>query len=971
MLEGHLPASTYRLQLSHQFTFRDATGVLSYLSALGITDSYTSPLLKSRPGSSHGYDICDHRELDPELGTRAEFDAFVERLASFGMGLIVDIVPNHMGLDSNTNPWWFDVLEHGPSSPYAAFFDIDWDPVTAELRNRLLLPLLQDAYGDVLHRGEIALACDGGRLCVRYADRRLPVEPRSSVAVLRGCGDTLARLQETDGADAREYADLIAMLERLPPFTACDPADRAARRGSRDINNRIAALAARSQPIQNLIDASIDAFNGVPDRPESFDRLHALLDEQPYRLAHWRTAFDNINYRRFFDINDLGGLRVEDPSVFEASHALIVDLMRAGCITGLRVDHPDGLFDPAQYFVRLSQATATTGDGLSRAAPYILAEKILAPDEVLPDDWPVAGTTGYGFLAVVNGLFVNAANERAVTSTYQRLTNHREPFGVVAYEAKRHVLASSMASELSILTRALKRIAAANRTTRDFTLNVLRHALIEVLACFPVYRTYVNEHGYSGPDLQSIDFATDHARRRNRIVPPSAFMFLRNVLLTNGSATEDRGAVAARRAFAMKFQQLSAPVQAKAVEDTSFYRYNALISLNEVGSDPARFARSVEEFHEGNRVRLERWPLELLASSTHDTKRGEDARARLNVVSEIPQRWRRAVGAWMRMNRRHRTMVDREPAPDRRDEYLFYQSLVGAWPAEAEGDPIPREAAADVVERMQQFMQKAVKEAKRHSSWINPNPAYEVATSRFVQTVLAGSGAQSFLEAFVPMARWVAMRGVVNSLAQLVLKLASPGVSDFYQGAELWNLSLADPDNRRAVDFSYRQRLLDELMPWIACAESADGDRASIAELERTIACWLMRWPDARIKMFITACGTRWRARERELALRGSYRPLSADADARAHIVSFAREQGTNVLIAVVPRLMSGAPPWPIGEAVWHAGRLALPAELAHRTFSNVFTGAVVTPTVAGTEAWLPLSDVLRVCPVAMLHSPR
>jgi (1->4)-alpha-D-glucan 1-alpha-D-glucosylmutase len=967
MLERRAPATTYRLQFNASFTFRDAAALVPYLAVLGITDAYASPLLKSRPGSLHGYDICDHRLLDPELGSREDFEVFVGALRQHSMGLIVDIVPNHMGLDVNANSWWRDVLEHGPSSAYADFFDIDWDPVTPELADRVLVPLLQDGYGDALHRGELTLGWDGRRLQVQYLDHRLPVEPRSSARVLRGDSGALARLQMSDAAGGRDYADVVGELESLPPFQTRDASEQKTRREvAARAADRLGALVASSPALEEHLAASIAQVNGNAGVPETFDRLHALLEEQPYRLAHWRTAFDEINYRRFFAVNDLGGLRMERADVFDATHALILELVRTGRITGLRIDHPDGLLDPAEYFRQLERA-ALRLPGDSALPLYIVIEKILAADEGLPESWPVAGTTGYGFLSVINGQFVDGSNERQMRGIYERLTGDRTPFVRIALEAKHHVMASSLASELTVLARALTRVAKADRATRDFTVNALRQTLVEVLACFPVYRTYVDQSGLSASDLHAIDFAIDRARQGNRTIPAPLFLFLRNVLVAD-------------RRFAMKFQQLSAPVQAKGVEDTGFYRSNILLSLNEVGGDPSRFGRSVEELHEENRVRLESWPLELLASSTHDTKRGEDVRARLNVLSEIPQRWRPAVAGWMRMNAPHRTAVDREPAPDRRDEYLFYQSLLGIWPAEREDDPIPLEAPRDIVTRVQQFLQKAVKEAKLHTSWVNPNVAYEDATSRFVNTVLAGPAARDFLHDFVPFARWVSAKGVVNSLAQLVLKLASPGVADFYQGTEIWALDLADPDNRRPVDFAWRGAMLDELMPSIAaaeasCAAAPGTEPAERSGIDGTVARWLESWPDGRLKMFVTAAGIRCRRRAPDLFTRGSYQPLHADGEARPHVIAFGRQLEQHALIAVVPRLTSLGPRWPTGEKMWGDSRIALPSALtanpddsfSTRIFTNIFTGADVIVKRDAKGAYLQTADVLSVCPVAML----
>jgi (1->4)-alpha-D-glucan 1-alpha-D-glucosylmutase len=959
------PASTYRLQLGSAFTFRDARALVPYLASLGVTHAYSSPLLRSRPGSTHGYDIVDHRTLDPALGSQADFDAWVGTLAGHDMGLIADIVPNHMGLDITENRWWRDVLAHGPASIYAAFFDIDWAPLAPELQGRILLPILQDAYGDVLHRGELTVAWNGDALVVCYGALSLPLELRSWLRVL---GEPRLLVSQTpEDSGAREYAALIDGLEQLPLFTTRNAADlRRRREDAGAIERRFADLAARSARVREHVNDAVARINGVAFHAETFDRLHELLEAQPYRLAHWRTAFDDINYRRFFDVNDLGGLCMENPRVFEETHALILELVGRGALSGLRIDHPDGLFDPTAYFARLQEAGGMQLPPGQDAAPlFVVAEKILATNEVLPDRWQIAGTTGYGFLACVNGQFVKQANERLIRDIYARLTRGAPPFERVAYDAKHAIMRHSRASELAVLTRAMKAIASADRLTRDFTSNVLRAALIEVVACFPVYRTYIDRQPIAAVDRQSIDIAIDRARQRNRSIPPSTFIFVRRVLL-GGDREDGRPIDEAQLTFAMKFQQFTAPVQAKGVEDTAFYRDSTLLSLNEVGGDPAKFGHSVEELHEGNRVRLERWPLELIATSTHDTKRGEDARARLNVLSEIPQRWRREVSRWMRMNSVLRTAVDREPAPDRCDEYLFYQSLLGVWPAETADAPIPPRVPDVLLDRVLPFMQKAIKEAKVHTSWVNPNPAYEDAVETFVRSALGGP-ADDFRRAFIPFARWLALRGASNSLSQLVLKLASPGVSDFYQGSELWTLDLADPDNRRPVDFAARQSMLDTLQPWIARAEVMDGTGADAA-LERAVAGWLAAWPDGRIKMFVTACGLRLRRRHADLFLHGSYQALHVEEDER--IVALTRQRGGRALIAIAPRFAAdSAGGWAVGAEVWGDARLRLPESLDGRRFRHVLTGAQVIANGEAGRAWLALDDVLRTCPVAILWS--
>jgi (1->4)-alpha-D-glucan 1-alpha-D-glucosylmutase len=973
MRSVHLPVSSYRLQFGPRFGFADALRTVPYLEALGITDFYVSPVLKASPGSTHGYDICDHRTLNPELGSKAEFDDLCAALRRRGMGLILDFVPNHMGLDASANPWWHDVLQHGKGSSYADYFDIDWEAEEPDAKGRILLPLLQDGYGEVLHRGELQVGYEDGGFHLRYFARRLPIEPRSSADLMRAGLAASATVPPSETADSQEYLDLTALLEILPPTSSGAPLQRAGRRQiSHLVQQRFAQLAERSPSVRTWIAAALAGINGTPGDPATFDRLHDLLERQPYRLAHWRTAFDEINYRRFFDVNDLGCLRIEDPRVFDAVHWSVRQWIANRQVTGLRIDHPDGLLDPTAYFARLARETAaalSNGDDARAESVYIVAEKILGHGELLPEDWPIAGTTGYGFLNAANGLFVDSANEQAFREVYAAVTGRGDTFAEVAYHGKRLVMGSAMASELAVLARALKAIAAGDRRTRDFTLTALRKTIVEVVACLPVYRTYVRASGFSGADRERIDLAVDRARSRNPVITPALFLFLRSVLLADGDELTEE--IETRRHFAMKFQQFSVPIQAKGVEDTSFYRDYTLLSLNEVGGDPSRFGITADEFHGGNRVRLERWPRELLATATHDTKRGEDARARLNVLSEMPALWQSTVSEWRQLNAVHRTAVDRRWAPDANDEYVFYQTLVASWPAEDLDAPTPTEAAPELVARLLAYMQKAIREAKLHTSWINQHDAYEDAVSRFVVTSLTGSAGYAFLKAALPFIRSVALAGMVNSLAQLVLKVASPGVPDFYQGTETWQLDMADPDNRRPVDFAGREAMLCELMPWIRRVEELAADSVDDVpgrEVERYVRRLLATWPDGRIKMFLTTCALRLRRRWSEAFIHGTYEPLRVDGPESEHIVAFARHRGTSFVVAAVPRLTSHR--HLVGSAsqfatdVWADTRLFLPPSSAIG-LRHAFTGERMLPDATG--GYLLAAELFRACPVALL----
>jgi (1->4)-alpha-D-glucan 1-alpha-D-glucosylmutase len=949
-----VPVATYRVQLSHAFTFRDLDALTPYLQALGVSDCYCSPILAARQGSTHGYDICDHSHVNGDIGTAADLEAVVATLRSRGLGLIVDFVPNHMGIDPQTNRWWRDVLENGPASPYARFFDIDWRPVKEELRDRVLLAILGDQYGAVLERGELRLVLASGALTLQYFDRMLPINPRHTARVLRHDLDRLAARLGEDHADLFEFRAVLAGLEGLPHNMTAGDTERAEHEQAKaDWHSRLDRLQAGSEDIQRHVSGALAAFNGTPGVAASFDRLHELLEGQSYRLAYWRTAFDEINYRRFFDVNDLGGLRMEDPRVFNATHALLLDLVEKGLITGIRLDHPDGLFDPTAYFQSLAAAIAERRRDVEPF--YIIIEKILGPGEPLRETWPVHGTTGYNALNTINGLFVHPQRLRALRRVYRRFSSYRLTAADTEYHSKRLIMRTAMASELNVLARALNRISETDRRYRDFTLNSLRRALMEVVACFPVYRTYVSAQGATDEDVAVVDTAISQARKRNPVQEPSIYEFVREVLLPPAAAADsaidrwrDRSV-----AFAHKFQQYTAPVVAKGVEDTAFYTDVLLLSSNEVGGDLQHRASTAEEFHRENVHRLTRWPLEMTAGSTHDTKRGEDARARINVISELPEEWRAHVTRWAAINDESRVAVGNGSSPDRNDEWLYYQALVGAWPAEALGTPVPRRASHETLERMRAYMHKALKEAKRHTSWVHENQEYEQGVMAFVDATLNGAAAAAFLASFVPFQRRLAWFGMLNSLAQLVLRIGSPGVPDIYQGSELWNLSLVDPDNRRPVDFALRQRLLAA----VCCATPGE---------------MLAHWTDARVKLFTLARALSFRRAHADLFLHGDYEPLSGDVD-DPHVVAFSRRWADDEVIVIVPRflaaMMDGVPKSPLGLEPWRMTSIRLKRRLARVRLTNVFTQEVVEPLVHRDVPWLLLGTAFQTWPVAMLHA--
>jgi (1->4)-alpha-D-glucan 1-alpha-D-glucosylmutase len=954
------PAATYRIQLSGEMRFADVQRMVGYLDSLGVSDVYCSPILAAREGSPHGYDISDHGRINPELGGGEDLRALSATLRARGMGLIADIVPNHMGADANSNRWWRDVLENGPSSPYARFFDIDWQPGRPELHNKVLLPILGGLYGDVLARGELQLDFVDDAFVVRYFDRLLPVDPKQAGPILAAVRAKMADARDGRAEDLSELDEIDRLLDGMPDHTSTTPQASMEREDvRRALGQRLATLVRRSEPVRRSLHEALDAINGRPGDRGSFDDLHALLDRQPYRLAFWRRALDDINDRRFVDVNELAGLRVESPAVFAAAHALVLDLIEERIVSGIRVDHPDGLFDPAAYFRALRDAVRTRigDDDL-----YVVAEKVLGRGERLRPDWEVQGTTGYNALTALNGLFVHPQGLANLRRTYKRIARFQRSGADTTHDAKELMIQSALASELKVLAVALSRLAERDRNSRDFTITALTRALIDIIASFPVYRTYVTEQGAGPDDTAVVDAAIADARRRDPLQEPSVFEFVRQALLPLAADAADLPAqehFRERLSFARKFQQYTAAVSAKSLEDTAFYNDVLLLSTNEVGGDLERRTRSVQEFHDDNLARLADWPLEMTAASTHDTKRGEDARLRISVIPELEDEWRQHVSRWVSVNRHAHTDVGGTPAPDRNDEWMFYQALVGAWPAERLDVLVPASADCEFVERMRRFMRKAIKEAKRHTSWLYENAEYERATDGFVQQVLSGTAARRFLSSFVPFARRLAWFGMFGSLSQLVLRLMAPGVPDIYQGSELWNLDMVDPDNRRRVDFAGRCQLLTSLEPILA-----RPDPAALARL-------LDQWADGRLKMYTMAAALRQRKSSNSTFLQGTYHPLFASHEVNEHIVAFARQGADREVVVAVPRfvatLVRESHRLPLGRDVWGYATLQMPPHLAGVELVNAFTGERLRPTTKGGLVELPLAQLFATWPVAML----
>ena len=936
---ARVPLSTYRLQFHQGFTFGDARALVQYLHDFGISDCYASSYLKAVPGSPHGYDVADPTRLNPEIGTDEEYWAWIDALHARRMGHVMDLVPNHMGIAKSANSWWLDVLENGPSSRFARFFDIEWHPVKDELADKILIPILGDQYGIVLEGQELQLVYRDGAFCVRYQDQTLPIAPDTYAEVLEVALDEW--VDEHGGPDADELQSVLTASRNLPERSDREPSAIAVRAREKEIvKRRLAALAGASPDVASFIDRSVRRLNGVAGQPRSFDPLDRLLNRQSYRLAHWRVASEEINYRRFFDVNELAALRMEDPVVFEEVHRFAFELVEKGAVSGLRIDHVDGLYAPGDYLRRLQEHCAAGDDGPF----YIVVEKILGAGEQLASDWPVHGTTGYEFAATVNNLFVDGRNERAFDDLYRRVTGpRRSSFADLAHGCKKQVLHETMSGDINSLGHQLNRFSERNRHFRDFTLYSLISTLKEVIASFPVYRTYVTAtEPVSDHDRRYIVEAVRSARLRAPAVSGLMFDFVERLLLKRTTVTSPEECEERAR-FIGKLQQITSPVAAKGTEDTALYVYNRLVSLNDVGSNPMQFGLEPGAVHEWMAARQRRSPSALSATSTHDSKRGEDLRARLNVLSELPAAWKAAHARWRAVNRRFKTEIDGTLAPDANEEYLIYQTLVGAWPFETGVD-----VETAFRDRMATYVTKALRESKVHTSWLSPHEAYEAAVERFLRAILDRRRRNLFLQAFEPFQARVAQLGMYNSLAQLLIKITAPGVPDFYRGTELWDLNLVDPDNRRPVDYEARRHALAGL----------EGADPSALLAQRAVG---------RVKMFVANRALAARAARRDVYEHGAYVPIRTAGSRSECLFAFARGGGDPV-ITCVPRLIATLTPDgidpPLGHGVWGDTRIEVGGA---RSFRDVFTGAIARPERTGDGYALQASAIFERFPVVLL----
>ncbi|CAN5385430.1 malto-oligosyltrehalose synthase [soil metagenome] len=977
--QPRIPNSTYRLQFRPEFGFDDAAAVIPYLAELGIDTVYASPHFAATPGSTHGYDVVDPNRLNEELGGEPAYERLHRALKEHGLGLVVDIVPNHMGIGKGKNTYWQDVLENGRTSPYAEYFDIDWEVSKPEQQGKVLLPILGEFYGVVLENGEFQLSFDEGRFTVHYYETPLPIAPPSYGIVLRIALGELENFGAVPELAVQELTSLISAFDRLPVNSTTDPDLVEERRREQTISiRRLAALTVDEPAVREAIEIALTSINGEVGDATTFDAFDQLFNAQSYRLAYWRVAAEEINYRRFFAINELAAVRQEVPAVFESTHGLVSQLISRGMIDGLRIDHIDGLWNPEGYLSDLQRLAFLAkvkpqfpddaewtekqpviqawwnerwSDNTARAviSPlFVVVEKILEHGELMPASWPIAGSTGYEFARAVTELLVDSSSERAFTRWYQTFTSRNTPFAQLVVTCKRLILQESLSSELNVLAAALDRLSERRRRTRDFTLNNLRFALQEVIASFPIYRTYVTGSEPLTPgDRKAVDTAIATAIKRNPASDRNVFAFVRQMLVEADDqiAPEDE---LERLRFVMRFQHLTGPVMAKGLEDTAFYRNYRLTALNEVGGEPNTFGITVDAFHKQISQLSQSFPHSLLASSTHDTKRSEDARARLVTLSEFPRDWQAAVNRWSRFNRKHRTRANGTMAPTKQDEALFYQSLVAIWPPESEfpGD--------DLADRISAYLQKAAREAQEETSWTNPDGEYETALDTFVRRALDRSTALPFLTDFSAFVGEIERAGAITGLAMQALKLTSPGVPDLYQGTEIIDLSLVDPDNRRLVDFAKLSERLRDLK------QTNSGELAANPE-------------NGQAKLFATTALLHARNEYPELFRDGAYRPLTVSGELERHVIAFERRLGDERLIVVALRFVRQlqrkfGDDW-LSEDTWKATRIQLAAFEGAAPVRNLFTGDEIDLSEGDTVSPGELFDRFPV--VCLMQSAR
>ena len=916
-----IPIATYRIQFYSQFNFVQAQEIVSYLADLGISALYASPIFQASKGSTHGYDVVDPTILNPELGTEADFNKLIEEIHQHQMGWLQDIVPNHMAYDSQ-NLWLMGILENGKDSEFFNFFDINWNQPYEEMNERVLAPLLGDFYGNSLERGEIKLDYDKKGLSVNYFDLELPVRIESYITFITY---NLGKLAREIGRQHPDFIKFLGILYLLKNIT-----EETKGKERYDQINFVKSLIwetyNQNSLVEKFIQNNLQEFNGEVDNPESFNLLDNLLSEQFYRLSSWKVGAEEINYRRFFTVNELISVKVEDLKVFNKTHELINRLVSENKFTGVRIDHIDGLYNPAEYLTRLREKL---GDA------YITVEKILELTEDLPSNWQIQGTSGYEFLNYVNGIFCKPENEREFSSIYASFTGLQTTYEDLVYEKKGLILSKNLGGDLENLTQVLKRISSHTRAGSDFTIYGLRQALFQVLVLFPVYRTYIDASGVTEVDQKYVRETIKAAKKKAPLLI-NEFNFIQKVLLLEYEDFRSKTQREEWLHFVMRSQQLTGPLMAKGVEDTLLYVYNRLLSLNEVGGNPSHFGIELSLFHQFNQNKVKNWQQGMNTTATHDTKRGEDIRARLNVLSEIPQEWSQQVNRWREINQAYK----QDSSPDANDEYFFYQTLLGVFPF-AEGD------LADLPTRIKDYILKAVREAKVHTAWLRPDEEYEQAFFSFIDRILE-TKESDFWQQFRPFQKQIAEYGIYNSLSQVLIKNTAPGVPDLYQGAELWELSLVDPDNRRPVNYQQRIEFLEDIKAKI---------EQDILQLIKEL---IATKENGKIKLFLTHQLLKARKEYSEIFLNGDYQPIEVTGKYQNHLVAFARNYGDKTIVALAPRFLTGIikpEKLPLGKEVWSDTSL----KLADKNWHNV----IDSQTIAGEN--LAVGEILQNFFVALL----
>lgn len=936
-----IPRATYRLQFNENFTFQEAKRIIPYLKLLGISHCYSSPLLCARSGSLHGYDIIDHNRFYPKIGSKEDFYEFSDELHRNGMGLILDIVPNHMGIGKE-NIWWTDVLENGQTSEFSSYFDIDWTPHKKELQGKVLVPILGKQYGKVLEDGELKLEFfrESGKIKLYYHEHEFPINPSSYPMIL---GYRLVVLESRLGsgnADFMEYQSIITALSGLPSHREIDGEKIKLRKREKDISlNRLKNLCQHNSVIENFIEENLKDFEHTNENSLARELMHNLLEVQAYRLAYWRVSIDEINYRRFFDVNDLTGLCVENPAVFKSTHSFILDLIEQKKVDGLRIDHPDGLLEPTDYFKILQKEIAsrlkidfdTEEENLlsSEKLPmYVVVEKILAPFEKLPKNWAVHGTVGYDFLNTLGGLYIEGKNEKVFTKIYNRFTGSNIDYQNLVIKSKRLIMKTCLGGELSVLANKLNKISESNYLSRDYTLNKLRDALMLIIANFPVYRTYISKEYKDSKDIDYIKWAIGAAKKQSSVVETSIFDFIEQILTLKLEKDKESSIYNDILNFTMKFQQYTGPLMAKGLEDTTFYIYNRLISLNEVGGEPRNFGIDVEDFHNFNLERIEKNPHNMLSTSTHDTKRSEDVRARISVLSEIPNIWQKRINRFSQLNKLKKTKIDEVLCPTKNDEYFFYQTLIGIWQED--------ESIEITISRLQDYMIKAVREAKVMTSWMNINEKYEEALKSFIKRVLTSPQKHPFWREFLPFAKAVSEAGEINSLSQTLLKLTSPGVPDIYQGCEVFNYSLVDPDNRRSIDFSNLQNILFENLT------------------------------EKNTKLYLTQKCLNFRKEKEFIFKQGNYIPLTVTGKYKDKIIAFLRKYKDEAFITIAPRLVYNLfDPYTnqLSKDIWEDTGVNLPENFIFETAKDILNEIEIKQ-----NSNIKISSIFKKLPLSLIY---